>query len=165
MFGPHVLVPRLLAAGLSDPAEGMLCFSPPLSGRGCPGSLSGHPFLPLQGFRVGRMGSGRVAHSGLVWSKSLEAPTLPTATCSPGIGDLGTRPLGREPSAQAEPRGSQDVLGGWGLRKTWWEAEVRRKGHSFSLPFPQPSPVPGSQAPFSQCLVACLLSAALLDTG
>lgn len=90
-----------------------------------------------------------------------------TAHCHllPGNWGSGTWPLGREPSAQAEPRGSQDVLGGWGLPKTWWEAEVRRKGHSFSLPFPQPSPVPGSQAPFSKCLVACLLSATLLDAG
>lgn len=92
MFGADVLVPRLLAAGLPGPAGGMLCFSPPLSGEGCPGSLSGHPFLPLQGLRVGRMGSGSVAHSGLVWSKSLEAPTLPTATAPRelGIWDLAT---------------------------------------------------------------------------
>lgn len=115
MFGPHVLVPRLLAAGLSDRAEGVFVFLAPCIRARLPCPYLGHPFLPLQGLRLARrMGSGGVAHSGLVWSKSLEAPTLPTAICSPGTGHLGTGPLGREPSAQAAPRGIKMCLVGGG---------------------------------------------------
>lgn len=129
-----------------------VCYSLNPREAGCLGVfILGFPSYRLKRLTLGRAGAAWVAHSGLGWSKSLEATPPPPA---PGNWGLETRPLGREPSAQAEPRGSQGVFGGWELQsivrllKTCSlsrEAEVGRgKAHSFSLPSPHLSPVPGS---------------------
>lgn len=75
----------------------------------------GHPLLSTEAIRLGRVGSGWVGDSGLGWSKSLE---VPSSHCHlfQELGGLGTRPLGMDPSAQAEPGGGQDVLVGQGSR-------------------------------------------------
>ena len=154
MFGPDLSVHGLLGAGLPAPVEDTSVFLNPCVRERLPvGRYLGHLLLPTEGIKV-RKGGVRMGCS--LWlgaeQKPGSTPTLPSVTCPPPreLGGLGTRPLGREPSAQAEPRGSQDGFGGWRLQSKVRASQdlvggrSKEKGHSFSLPFPHLSPVPGS---------------------
>lgn len=120
------------------------------------GPYLGHFLQPTEGIKGRKGGRGQDGLVTLAWggTKSLEAslplPTFPTITC---WRNWGARRLGHwggshqlwlslETVRMCLGRGSRAKSG---LPKTWCKAEVGRgKGHSFSLPSPCLSPVPGS---------------------
>ena len=112
MFGPDLLVPELLGAGLSDHAVGGVCVSPSLHVRESlsVGPYVVHPLTPTGGIKV-KDGRGQDVLVTLAWGGAkVWKPLSLTVTCSRGLGGLGTRPPGRKPST--EPGGSWDGCGG-----------------------------------------------------
>ena len=114
VWGPDLLVSELLGPGLSGHAEGLAVFLPPsVSGSACLWVLIlGLPSHPLEGFRLGRAGSGWVGRSGLGWSKSLKAPHLHCHLLQ-GIG--GPWGLGNR-RGNYQLRLNLEAVGGWGIQ-------------------------------------------------
>lgn len=56
VLGPHLLVPRLLAAGCQVVPRAGLCSSPLYPGEVTPGPSLGHPFPPTAGIQAGKEG-------------------------------------------------------------------------------------------------------------
>lgn len=115
------------------------------------GPYLGHFLQPTEGVKV-RKGGVRMGWSlwlGVV-QKSGIPPSFPTITCWRNWGAWRLGPWGGshqlglslETVRRCLGRGSRAKSG---LPKTWCKAEIGRgKGHSFSLPSPLLSPVPGS---------------------
>lgn len=85
-----------------------------MQGRLPVGPYLGHFLQPTEGIKV-RRGGVRMGWSlwlGVVQnSGTTPHPRTPHYHLLEELGGLETRPLGREPSAQAEPGSSQDVFG------------------------------------------------------
>lgn len=115
------------------------------------GYYLGHILQPTEGIKVRRVGMGWSTlawYGAKVWEHPLPSPLSPAGGMGGGSWRLG--PWGESHQLRLSLEAVRMCLGRGsraksGLPKTRWEAEVGRgKGHSFSLPSPYISPVPGS---------------------